>query len=65
MPSKTERYDKNCYRILVDGHIVAFALRMANARWALYDINDKRISKISFAKPKEVAEYFDALRADV
>lgn len=61
MPALVQRYNQDAYRILVDAEVVAMALRLANDRWALFDLNDRRMSKMSFATPKEVATHFDEL----
>lgn len=55
---KAVRYDKDAYRIELDGTVVAMALRMANGSWAMFDAADRRIGKRTWAKPADVAEAF-------
>lgn len=43
------------YRIERDGKPVALALSLANGEWGLFDLNERRISVISFPNPKAVA----------
>lgn len=61
MPALIQRTSKEAYRILVDAEVVATALLLANGRWALFDVNERRMSDLSFATPKEVAAHFDEL----
>jgi hypothetical protein len=60
--TRAVRYDKDTYRIQEGDDVVAMAQRMANDRWSLCDINDRRIGKRTYATPKEVAVAFDAIR---
>ena len=60
---KAVRYDKDAYRIELDGEIVAMALRMANDSWALFDTSDKRIGGRSWPKPADVAKAYAGILA--
>lgn len=59
---KVVRYDKDVYRIELDGVIVAMAMRLTNDRWALNDTNDRRISKSTWSKPAEVAKAYGDMK---
>ena len=55
MTVKLERYDKNCQRLLVNGEIIGFALQLSDGRWGLFDPDDKRLTKLAFRTPRDVA----------
>jgi len=59
MKLKTERFNKDAYRITKDGEIVAFALRMSNDKWGAFDANERRITGRTFEKPKDVRDWFE------
>lgn len=60
MAATLQKYDKDCHRIIGDeGEILAFALRLANGRWGLFDRFDKRMSSVSCAKPANVLTLFN------
>lgn len=61
--SKAVRHDSIAYRIEREGTVVAMALALSNDRWALYDLQEHRLSRSTWAKPAQVAEAFDALEA--
>ena len=53
MTISVTRPDKDCYRVMVDGEIVGFALRMANNTWATFepDLNT-RADALTHKTPK-------------
>jgi hypothetical protein len=60
MMAKAERADKDAWRIVVDGAVVALVLRMGSGRWAPFDANgEQRLNTISFDKPSEAAKWWD------
>lgn len=61
---KAVRYDKDAYRIELDGVVVAMALRLSNDRWALHDTDDRRIGARTWGKPAEVATAYGAMQAN-
>lgn len=44
--------------LLRDGQIVAIALQLSNDRWALYDINEIRLNKSTYASAKQARDAF-------
>lgn len=60
---KAVRYDKNAYRIELDGKQIATALRLSNDQWGLYDIDEKALTKRTWAKPADVAKAYDEVMA--
>lgn len=50
-----ERYNSDAYRLIADGKIVGFALRMSDGRWGLFDPDDNRIGKLAYKVPKDAA----------
>lgn len=58
---KLERYDKDMYRVVNGGVIIGFASRLSNGFWAACDVDDSRLTRKSFVKPKDVMDWF-ALR---
>lgn len=63
--AKLERFDKDCYRIVEAGRVVAFALRLTNDRWRLSDIDDvPLLGRKSFVKPIEVLAAWEALKGE-
>ncbi len=61
MPAIIQRLDSNAYRILVETEVVAMAFRLSDDRWALFDMDDHRMSNRSFSTPQEAATHFDEL----
>mgnify|MGYP003576682706 CR=1 FL=1 len=61
MPALIQRSSQDAYGIVVEAELVAMALQLASGKWALFDLDDRRMSKTSFATPKEVAAHFDEL----
>lgn len=61
MPALIQRSSQDAYRIVVDAEVVALALRLTNGRWVMFDMNENRMSPLSFETPKEVAAHFDEL----
>lgn len=59
--SRAVRYDKDAYRIQHGEQIVAMALRLANGAWGLYDMQDRRLARETWATPAEVAEAFEQM----
>jgi hypothetical protein len=61
--AKLERFDKDCYRIVEGGSVVAFAIRLSNDRWRLSDVDDfPLLGNRSFDKPKDVLAAWQALK---
>jgi hypothetical protein len=53
------RHDADTQRIMLDGEMVAIALRLSNGRWGLYGAGDERkLTNRTWAKPAEVAEAY-------
>lgn len=58
IPARAVRYDRDSQRIQRGEEIVAMAMRLANDRWWLTDMRDRRIGKRTYASPGEaVADY--------
>lgn len=55
---KVERVDMDVYRVVVDGEIVGFALKLANGFWRPGDRDFNLLAKKSFETPRLVAEWF-------
>lgn len=62
-PPKAVRYDANAYRLEQDGQLIAMVLRLANDRWSLFDLDDKRITSRTWSKPSEAAAAYDTIVA--
>ncbi len=57
MEITAKRHDKDCYQLREEnGTVVAFALRLTNGLWGLFDTNDKPLSKAYFDKPERVRQ---------
>jgi hypothetical protein len=50
--------DKDAQRILRNGEIVAFALRLSNGKWGAYDAEDKPITNAKFSSANAVLKWF-------
>lgn len=55
MKVTTERSGQDAIRLLADGKLVGFALRHSDGRWGLYDPDDRRIGRLAYHTPKDVA----------
>lgn len=54
-----KRYDAISYRLMEEGEIVGFALKLANNRWAMFKPDcETRIGKMSYDTPEMVANHF-------
>lgn len=58
-PARAVRYDAIAYRIQRGDEIVAMALQLANDRWAIHDLSDRRIDRATYATPKAAADSFE------
>lgn len=57
---RTERADKDIYRLLDGEKIVGFAMKLSNGRWCMSDKDDNRIGRTTYGSPKEVAAAWEA-----
>ena len=52
-----KRFDKDIHQLTDEsGAVVAFALRLANGMWGLFDTNEKPLSKAYFDKPERIRQ---------
>lgn len=61
IPARAVRYDRDSQRIQRGDEIVAMAMRLANDRWCLNDMSDRRIGGRTYASPKEVVADYERL----
>lgn len=61
VPARAVRYDRDSHRIQRGEEIVAMAIRLANDRWCLNDVSDRRIGGRTYASPKEVVADYERL----
>jgi hypothetical protein len=57
-----KRHDSDCFRLLEDGVIVGFALRLTNGKWVMTDTKDRHMDSIHYESPNEVAKCFSTVR---
>ena len=57
---KPDRADKDCYRLMDGDRIAAFALKLSNGRWAIFDtgMNTRIIKGDTFDTPTAAARRF-------
>ena len=55
---KVEYADRNAWRIINDGQIVGFAVKMSSGGWRPADREFNLLSAASLANPNEVAAWF-------
>lgn len=57
-----KRYSSDVYRLMEEGRIVGFALRLANGQWSMTDLEDRKMDDVTYASPGEVARCFGVVR---
>ena len=63
---RSERYDKNCHRIMRGEAVVGFLLRHANDTWGIYDSCDRKLAGRNFARPGAAMAFAQSdLQADL
>jgi len=63
MTITAKRYNADVYRLIEAEQIVGFALRSTNGSWWMTDPNDKRMDRVSYGSPSEVAKCFATVRS--
>lgn len=59
--TRAVRYDKDAYRLERGTDIVGTALRLTNDRWALFDREERRLTRSTYPNPAAVAAAFDSM----
>lgn len=58
-----KRYSRDVFRILEDGELVGFAIRLTNGKWSMTDSCDRKMDTVQYGTANEVAKCFSVVRA--